>query len=259
MVWARSSSIERVVACPASSVIPSGPDTRSEAVQEAADWGTFVHHWAATGTFLELEKWPNFPKLLKDRLSRMPGEPEEFRAELWPVTGRHEVTFAIDVVKPGRIASFQGSKDQVKDWSAQLGDNWLKGEADYVGETAFGALWIDDLKTGRYPPDPKSGQLLTYALGAYLSIPIPDRPKYLAVSVTHWPRYPKDSPPQRTWGKVTPLDLKKWYLTLQATKQETTRLRALPVVKVIAATNPGEHCTFCPAKSGCPAGSVTLH
>lgn len=69
----------------------------------------------------------------------------------WPVTGRHEVTFAIDVVKPGRIASFQGSKDQVKDWSAQLGDNWLKGESDYVGETAFGALWIDDLKTGRYP------------------------------------------------------------------------------------------------------------
>ena len=189
----------------------------------------------------------------------MPGTYEEFRASLWPVEGRHEVTFAIDVAKPGRIASFQGSKDQVHEWSSKLGGSWLKGEADYVGETAFGALWIDDLKTGRFPPDPKSGQLLTYALGAYLSIAVPDRPKYLAASITHWPRYPVDSPPTRTWSKLTPLDLKKWFVTLSATYQETRRLRLLPVVKVLQEVKPGEHCTFCPAKDGCPAGSVTLH
>lgn len=203
-------------------------------VQEAADWGTFVHRWKATG---ECDRRGGWDELLRNRI-RLSGINREL---LWPSSGRHEVAMAVDCTRWGRAAEFRGTKEEVDAWRNTLSDEWIAGEADYVGDL-LGEPWVDDLKTGRVAPDPSFLQGKVYALGAYFLSPMEaDR---VHVSVTHWPRYPQSGRPRQRFAVWTVRDLKRFHGEL--VRGRNRALKRLPVAVV------GEQCTYCDCKTSCP-------
>lgn len=247
-MFARASSVGRVVECPASAILPLAPEDRSESLEEAADWGTYVHQWVATGDYTPPADHPSWEGLLKRRVEANGGE--GLRDVWWPNTGKHEVCYGISLEDPRKWATFQGTKAQVEAWSRSLPGSFIKGEADYVGEVQ-GRLWVDDLKTGKIPPPPKNPQNRTYVLGAWLSHPERQRYREIATSITHWPRYPVEGGPVRTWAVFRVDELKAWYLRLQSAYNRVSVLRRLPTSAAVLTINPGDHCLYCPAQ--CPA------
>ena len=258
MGWTRASSIERALACIGSTVLEPGPDHRSASTLEAAAWGTMVHHWKATGEIRSPgDGYEGLCKLLLKRLRAAWGDPdgwEAARARLWP-GGVHELSVAVYTGHVPQVWSndciAEESQDQKK-WTDQWSDAWVTGNLDYLGDL-LGDPWVDDLKTGRHPPDPHDPQLAFYALAAWL---LKDKPERVVTSITHWPRSPVGGHPERYWGEFTSSDLDFFHrrLIMKGREREGLRLYVLDggTPSEIDLTT-GSHCKYCPARINCPA------
>jgi hypothetical protein len=241
--WTRASELHRVLACPASAVLPRVPD----APGAAARWGTEVHAWKAVGG----EPAPGeFGHLIKKRLLLLTGTPhgEELREEWWPSTGSHEATFSVrpdgSVIRPPSGLS-PGELDA---WKKSRPDDEWAGSADYVGDN-LGRLWIDDLKTGRFPHDPGGPQFLGYGVGLGGT----ERTGLVDLSCTHWPKYPQGDPPGRSWAEVQPSALKAFQKRVERARRKVLQIRKQISNGITPDVNPGDHCQYCPCAPNCPA------
>lgn len=216
-----------------------------------------VHHWKATGEIQAPgEGYEGLPKLLLKRLRAAWGDEEGWgvaRSRLWP-EGLHELSVAIWTgEQTGRNSVIQYAIDQVQaDWTDMYGNDWVTGNLDYLGDL-LGDPWVDDLKTGRHPPDPHDPQLAFYALAAWL---IKGKPERVVTSITHWPRSPVGGHPERYWGEFSAEDLDSFHRRLIMKGREREGLR----LYVADGGEPSEidlttgtHCKYCPARINCPA------
>lgn len=236
MPWTRASELERAILCPGSAHLPRTPDNRDKT---AANWGTNVHAWKETG------KWWEDTLVTRRRQAALDAA-DLTRESLWPGSTGHEVSLALRS-SVRTVESYVGPAAERDAWKKSFDSNWLTGTADYIGEV-LGTPWIDDLKTGReVPEDPwELWQLRFYAV--CVMILNPDATEVLT-SITHWPRYPADSPPRRLWSKPIPRAevlgttlglLEHGRRNVEASKKQ---LRVFP----------GPQCQWCPASVGCPA------
>lgn len=239
--WARASALERELNCPVTGLLPQ-VDLRGDHVREAADWGTMAHRWKASGEVRAQPGRPSHERLFREKLVRT-----GIRREDWWPGGRHEVAMAVDCVRMGRAAEFVGDKAAVDAWRESLGNEYAAGEADYVGDL-FGVPLIDDLKTGRFPPEPSSPQLRLYALGLWILLDSPDR---VIASVTHWPRYPVVSLPRRESHEYTARQLTAFWKELRLARRRKMMAIKLRLVDQQANAVPGAWCLYCDGKASC--------
>ncbi len=160
------------------------------------------------------------------------------REHFWPTgRGEHEPTYALEL-GTGVARKCPPGVDRDA-WKRQYPlRTWLTGSPDW--ETSEGG--IDDLKTGRYPPSPEGNrQLLSYALFSWA---LAGRPLdwEVAVSITHWPRYPLNILPWRAVALVSGLDLAEHL-------EDLRDAAANPYTLVPSA----QSCTYCPSRAHCKA------
>lgn len=112
--------------------------------------------------------------------------------------GEHEVTFAIDLytMKMHRPDSAADHDAWKKQWDPR---KYLTGTIDWLGVDG-GEDWVDDLKTGDWWVDPRSGQILSYAFVPWVLKGCPESNYWVRRSITHWPWYPLNGPPRRYWA-----------------------------------------------------------
>lgn len=116
------------------------------------------------------------------------------------------MTFALDLYSmkvkhpSSRVKDIDAWK---KKWDPK---RYLTGTIDWLGFDQ-GRDWVDDLKTGDWFVDPRTGQLLSYALVPWAMKGYPK--EYLVSrSITWWPWYPLDAWPRRFWAEpASGLDL----------------------------------------------------
>ncbi len=240
MAWARASGLDRVIACPASTVLPRGSDERSEAAKEAAEWGTLMHHFMASG---QVPKHRLREKVLA-RAQYLP------RKKLWPLGGAFETAFSLNVTN-WNVTSILGSEG-ADAWKESQPWACITGSADYVSQGLF-RPWVDDLKTGRRPADPGEPQTLFYGLCLWLLAGKPD--SGVDVSITAFPRYPLVGDPTRKFKELSVRDLTEFQSVLTFTFAEVCRLKAqhAGLVKIGKRdVTPNDGCGFCPAATTCP-------
>ena len=224
--------MDRILACDGSLYLPTA-ELRSPATRESADWGTYVHEYVRTRVVPPADKdHPTYPDRLRDRLDAA-GDV----LALWPVGGRNEVSFAYAIDTGEVISAELPTKKEEDAWKEAYDSRYVTGTADYLG-SLLGRPWVDDLKTGRFPPSPSSAQTVFYALCAAR---LAGSTEGAYVTITHWPRYPVGCRPERVGRVLTPEDLDDFADLLEQ------RWRASP-----RALNPGEHCRFCPSRTNCP-------
>lgn len=243
MPWARASSLDRVIACPASAVLPVGKDERSEAAKTAADWGTLMHHYMAYGQV------PNHP-LQSKVLARAA---YLRRQVLWPQDGIFERAFSLNVETWEVLTEddlVPGDPATTADWKAVQPWECITGSADYCGNL-LGTPWVDDLKTGRSPADPGEPQTLFYGLCLWLLNGKPD--EGVVASITAFPRYPLVSAPVRKFKELSVEALTEFQAVLTLTFSEVNRYKSKLVQLGKRDVTPGGQCVFCPSKSNCPA------
>ncbi len=184
----RASSTDRAVVCPHSLIAPSQL-TRRTKTEEAADTGTLLHLWVETG-----EEHPAVARKILSSGFR--------REEYWPPgQGEHEVTFAINLrTLELQRPSAKVAKTAGDEWKTRFDPAlWLTGTMDWLGVDS-GVDWVDDLKTGNWPVDPLTGQLLSYALVPWILKGRPESDYQVQRSITWWPWYPLSAWPKRTWA-----------------------------------------------------------
>lgn len=210
-----------------------------------------VHLWAATGKVVASPDFPNHAKLFRKKLANNGlanwDDDLKFRESWWPPTGLHEISVAVDCEGKGVAWSQLEESMAMNTWKLEKPESWVTGTLDYIGQI-LGDPWVDDLKTGSWPPLPpkQSAQLRLYALAALrLTRPVDPVPSRVVLSITHWPRYPVIGLPKRYYHEVLPKHLDKFEKMLRkAWKQYESGEAEL---------NPGElQCVFCPARAACP-------
>lgn len=259
MGWTRASSIERALACVGSTVLEPGPDHRSASTLEAAAWGTTAHTWKQTGEVRAPRGYEKLGPLFTKRLRAAWGSleaAEEARVRLWPEGGRHEASVAVwtkdKIGHPEHgLVVIRENQDQRK-WTDQWDDNWVTGNIDYDGDL-LGDPWISDLKTGKESEE-QPPQLWLYSLARWLE---EDRkPERIVTDITHWPRYPIHSLPERYWGEIEASDLDIFWgrLIMKGREREGLRLYIADGGEPSEIDlNTGTHCKYCPARIHCPA------
>jgi hypothetical protein len=234
--WARASAAERWLVCPASTVLPVGPDTAGE----AARWGTEVHDWKATGGEpVDGE----FSVLIRKRLVALTGDPtgEPLRQELWPAElGTHELAVSVCAVT-GRTFTFRGTAAERNEWKWSRPESHVVGTMDWLGEMAD-RPWVDDLKTGKIPDDPDAPQVRVYGVAGAAEF----------LSVTHWPRYPLARPPSREWADFPERDRAATMADIRAAYRGHLEARGSLLLAEPPRTVPGDHCRWCPSRPSCP-------
>jgi hypothetical protein len=160
----------------------------------------------------------------------------------WPDPGTHELTFALELDGLKVLEWDPSCGVSRDDWKAAFpADEWLTGTIDYlvIGE---GWPWLDDLKTGRWRVDPvTSKQLRSYALYPWvLSGCAPDFE--IEVSITQWTKYPLSGSPERSWHRLTHLDLMEHLEDLRWAVEHPFEVNAGE-----------EQCRFCECRPFCPA------
>lgn len=239
MGWTRASQLDRTLQCPGHLTLPH-TRTLSEGAQNAADYGTTVHNWKATGVVSGVgTKAKSHEKTLKNKLEILATNGIT-RETIWPsasASGFHEVSFAYNCVDH-RLAVHWGPYNV--EWKKSYTDDWIAGTADYVGWTDTGLPWVDDLKTGMlFESQPtEMGQMFFYCMcwNKYNS-GVCD----VLSSVTHWPKYPLPVLPTRTEGVLTWARLQKFEKYI--CELYTSGKRPF---------NLGPECEYCPAFESCP-------
>lgn len=253
----RCSSLPLLMKCTGAAVLPCDEE-ESENAARGAEWGTMVHHWAQTGEV----RGPS--KRLENALQKAIITSGIVREEWWPPGGNHEGKLAIRVDGNGREG-----REVSRDDTPRSG--WVTGHYDYQYWMFDGELWVDDLKTGkfypnpesylawhdptlpvganRYPQDVRSVQLRTYALA--LSELLEYRGDVI-VSLTHWPRLPlsaRHSRPTRLWTSYSHSELMMHWRDLEVTHaQAEHNRRAVVGQEDSLILVPGDHCRFCPVR-----------
>lgn len=220
-----------------------------------------VHRWKETGEV----SGPT--SRLENALRKAIGTSGVDRLELWPAGGEHEQSVAVRV---------DGTREVWRNDDHKYDglDGWITGTSDYYWRLVDGALWVDDLKTGkfyanpgpdswghdagievganRYPQDPNSAQIAVYALG------IANLLGYIGpvlTSVTHWPRLPlvrRHAPPVRLWGGFSWVELEAFWAGLEQLYRDKKHNDAvLSDSRGGMKLNPGDQCRFCPARTNC--------
>lgn len=231
----RASGSERFLRCPGSLILPKMREP-SPARDDAANFGTLVHHWKETGSLELAGADPSHVRLLREKLELTGLEREDF----WS-GGEHEITYALDLTEE-RILRFTGP-DGADAWKKSFDEcRWLTGTVDWISSSR-----IDDLKTGRWLPTViDNQQLKSYALFRWMEL---GRPAGWEVetSITHWPRYPKSGFPRRYSTQITSLELEEHLIDFQW---------AIGHTGVTRSDGDGEgHCRFCDSKFACPQWS----
>lgn len=225
-------------------------DSRSEAADEAAEYGTLAHWWKETGETRPEWASERDSKLLEAKIALSGTN----RNNWWrPGNGEHEVSFAIRL-HDAHLELFHGLRTEAEAWKAKFDRRlYLTGTIDWVFWGADGnPAWVDDLKTGKWPVSPTSRQLRSYALVPWIKAGMP--PSYdVNVSITGWPKYPKWKGPKREWHSLTALDLAEHLDDLRhaATHPE----EANPESIYIGPFDPERKlsvCAFCPCRKPFP-------
>ncbi len=217
-----------------------GTDTKPESTLIAADWGTMVHHWKSCGEVKAVNKRENLVPLFHKKLK----EGGVKREDWWPNHDQgffHEIATAVSPFKdylwcPG---------GDPEEWKKEQSDDYCTGTTDGYG-WMFDALWVDDLKTGRWVTlEEHIQQLRFYALGIARRL---DYRGPVHVTLTHWPRYKVDNKPLR-FGRVVEQDeLLAFEKDLARLRDEVLRGREKPeLMKLVS----GPQCLWCPSKNVC--------
>jgi hypothetical protein len=222
MPWASPSVLDRVIACPASAVLPQGPDITGPTAQ----WGKEVH------AFKEGEEpTPRVKKWYEENY------PDGYKEMLWP-GGRHEIVY---YEQNGKIEelNLRPSFAARELWPRDGMFFSLDWENLHDGPMP----WVDDLKTGRMPES--WTQLKCYSWALYQRYPWI---KENLASFTNWTRYPKGTDAVRKTQVFTRPQIESWY---DKTVVPAKRLALGPTAK--NHVNPGPHCRWCRSKPYCPA------
>jgi hypothetical protein len=166
------------------------------------------------------------------------------RAHWWPETGVHEARLWYD---PLTRAAGIVARDDLESFPLSA----VTMVADYVHGIEGGVAWVDDLKTGAFPPDPVCPQLLMGALCLHRMTGAGN--DGIVLSISHLPRYPLASPLVRTAEKVFTDQLEGferriWELYGSYMLERERLDRDLPMdVRV------GDYCKWCKCRRACPA------
>lgn len=228
----RASGADRALACPGSLTLPA-VRVRSRHTEQAAEYGTVAHGWKELG-HVPPGADAKHASLLLRKLDANPVDREEW----WPSDiGEHEATYALNLLT-GACERYIGGRDEADAWKKAHGPGWLTGSVDYLAINK-NALWVSDLKTGRYF-DPDSAQLLSYLLLAWTHAGKPPGIQ-LAASIDAWPRYPVHSEITRHFNRTE--------ITTETLGRLHRRLHyALKHPKKFAT---GDHCTYCDGQPAC--------
>lgn len=252
MPWARASSLDRHLECPAASHLPQAdrgmwkpgylipanslflaPAVEVEPKDDAAArWGTEMH-----------SAMSNAPDAADPWLMWM----EPHREKLWPSRlGEHEVTVSYDCRTREVELYMSKSEDERTAWKLARGPDCVVGSCDWWAVLPSGEPWIDDLKTGWKQPPVHTPQTLFYLMV---------RMKHSTgqcntgrMSITWVPRQtikPGDPipTPTREWLQVTKKDLD--------TFEEQLHWAWVRVMGLNPQARPGAHCLYCPSIQVC--------
>lgn len=262
----RASSLPLLTKCTGSLVLPCSEE-KSKNAEDAADWGTMVHHWAQTGEvvplYKELKSEQHRANKRAAALERAIRESGIDRLSLWPIGGTHEGGLSLRVDGCERTAS--------RDDTPRNG--WITGHFDYQWWLWDGELWVDDLKTGKFYANPEPrwpGHVSEIAVGENRFPPRADseQQRFYALtlcqllgysgpvhtSVTHWPRLPlthRHAPPTRTWHHYTYDELVAYWGQLEQIYRDHKHNERVLVDGGELKLNPGVWCRFCPARNDC--------
>ena len=236
--WTRASELDRSLRCVGSKLIPP-QRMLSSGVLKAGAWGTFVHHWKETGNLLtKSEYYDSFKSTFEKKI--LPS-----RDELWPINGEHEVSYAYNC-ENGTVARYTGAPNE---WKDSHNSQWVCGTNDYEreedgwGEKLF---WIDDLKTGGTFNTPPSECLQLYFYAMCANLYAHQEIRSTLVSITHWPKYPLNSIPDRKTHYLEANKIEKFRNLL------LTRYNEWLEGYKLDAFNLGNHCLYCDAAYKCP-------
>lgn len=221
MPWASPSVLDRVLACPASAVLPKGPDVTGP----SAAWGKEVHAFKeGLAPSLRVAKW-YAEHYSPDTLDL-----------LWP-GGRHEVVYWEQGGKIEEITR-KVSFEEREMWPM----DGMFFSLDWENMDSI-VPHVDDLKTGMMPSS--WTQLRAYSWALYKRYP--EMHTNLA-SYTNWTRYPLGGEPNRVTKVYTRPQIEKWY------DDKVVPVKRLVLGKGAASlVVPGDHCRWCRAKPNCPA------
>lgn len=248
----RSSSLPLLTKCVGSLVLPRKTEPDSEENLKAKLWGSMVHYWKETGEISGPDKRTENALRKAIELSKVD------RMELWPEGGQHEGAVAIRV---------DGKREVSRDDEPREG--WITGHYDYTYWMVGGELMVDDLKTGkfypnpewgqrghnpemvdgenRFPQDPASPQILSYALGLCVLL---KHKGIVETTVTHWPRLPlsyRHSAPDRDWHRTNRGELEVFWGELEAMyAKHKHNERVMAGGDGGLMLSPGDQCKFCP-------------
>lgn len=228
----RASSSDRIVNCPASLVLPRvrKADKRRD---DAAAYGTLVHHWMETG-----DPYPNWADDRHTALLERKLIASQVKREDWWPGGVHESTWALNL-RTLDLRKYTGEargRDAWKETWSPL--EWLTGTIDWSNTNPLSA---DDLKTGWCPEVRYNKQLLSY--GLFLWLDSGRAEDLIQLSITHWPKYPLDGLPVRHRWVATSVDLECHLADLQFSANNLD-------LEVFDGNGLG-HCRFCESKKHC--------
>ncbi len=261
MPWARASSLDRHLACPAASHLPRldrgvwapgylatgtfvAPDVVvAERDTSAADWGTAMHAAKALA-----------PDASEPFLSWM----GPHRDRLYPPhLGQHEVSVSYDCRTQKVLTFFSASKSEHDAWKESQGPDCVTGTADWWGELPSGEPWVDDLKTGWQRPPVVTPQTMFYLMTrmAVANQPLLETPDQMhttgRISITWMPKGSKDEN-----GQYNPEPTREglWYSvtdTALLAFEGELRQAWVRAVGFNPEARPGAHCHYCPSVAVC--------
>lgn len=233
--WSMSAA-DRVLACPASLVLPQARQPASE----HAVYGTGVHQYLRDVSVHGLDQ---ARALVPDDAEWADACAVLDPTPLWAGASRRWTEHTL---------AFQPESGDAQDCGADLerrypdlGDGWIFGTMDLAADTD-GVLTIYDYKTGRHAPRPEAaGQLALLALAARAAWGY-DEIHVGIVEVREDGTYRVDAA-DVTW------QLDAWHARVLTARREEARAAAAVARGDMPDVATGEHCRYCPAAHACPA------
>lgn len=250
MPWARASSLEHHLECPASSWLPRlergqwhpgylqegvvdlppPPDEKEET--KYADHGTAMHD-------------------AKAGVGQDPYQAivDPYREKFWPSRlGVHEQALSYNCrTRAIELGPINRPRAEMDDWKSSRDDDCVVGTCDWWANLPTGEPWISDLKTGWREPDVVTAQTLFYIL---LKCRL-DGWDMGRVSIDWWPQVADAPTRDNLWRQVNRIALDGFEDDLEAAWR---RAVVIPDPK----TRVGPWCGFCKCASACPAAQANV-